>query len=273
MAKDINLYSQEWCDIVFEGKNQDYGAYQVRLTSTKRHVIALIAILILTVFVAFLPTIISQAKAAIEKARLSGFTEEIKMTQLDDVDLDIPDDFVPPELPPPPMIASIKFTAPEITKSEDMTDDDAMKAQSELLDSKAAVSIMDHKGDDDPNAVDARDLIIQKEIIQEENIIHTFVEQMPEFPGGIEELYAFIKKQLVYPEQARNYGIQGTTMIQFVVTKNGTIDQVTVQVGVHPLLDKEAVRVVKLLPRWIPGKMNGKSVNCYYMIPIAFKIN
>jgi len=272
MAKDINLYSQEWCDIVFEGKNQDYGAYQVRLTSTKRHVIALIAILILTVFVAFLPTIISQAKAAIEKARMSGFTEEIKIHELD-VEVEPLDDFVPPELPPPPMIASIKFTAPEITKSEDMTDDDAMKAQSELIDSKAAVSIINYAGDDDPNAVNPIDLIEVKKIVQEKEEIHRFVEQMPEFPGGIDELYALIKKQLVYPQQARDYGIQGTVIIQFVVTKDGSVDQVTVHAGVHPILDKEAVRVVKLLPKWIPGKMNGKSVNCYYTIPIAFKIS
>ncbi|MDR0207489.1 MAG: energy transducer TonB [Bacteroidales bacterium] len=272
MAKDINLYSQEWCDIVFEGKNQDYGAYQVRLTSTRRNAIALISILLFTVFVAFLPTIISQAKAAIEKARMSGFTEEIKMTNLN-VEVELPDDFVPPELPPPPMIASIKFTAPEITKSDEMTDDDVMKSQADLLDSKAAVSIMDYKGDDDLNAVDPRDIEVVKQAAPEKSEEPLrFADQMPEYPGGIEELYAYIRRATIYPQQAREAFIQGTVLLEFAVNRDGSIDKVSVKVSAHPLLDREAVRVVKTLPKWIPGKVNGKPVPVWYTLPISYTI-
>jgi len=273
MAKDINLYSQEWCDIVFEGKNQDYGAYQVRLTSAKRHVIALIAILFLTVLVAFLPTIIAKAGEAIEKARAKGLEDVIKMTELDNVELDIPDDFVPPELPPPPMIASIKFTAPEITKTEEMTDDDAMKSQADLLDSKAAVSIMDYKGDDDLNAVDPRDIEVVKQVapVKDEEPLK-FADQMPEYPGGMEELYNYIRRATNYPQQAREAFIQGTVLLEFAVNRDGSIDRVSVKVSAHPLLDKEAVRVIKTLPKWIPGKVNGKPVPVWYTLPISYTI-
>jgi protein TonB len=272
MAKDINLYSQEWCDIVFEGKNQDYGAYQIRRTSSKRYIIAFIFVIILSTFVGALPTIITKVGEAVSKAIAGGITDEVKMTQLDDVDLEIPDDFVPPELPPPPIIASIKFTAPEITRSEDMTDDDAMKTQTELTTSTSVVSIIDHVGDADPNAVDARDLIVQKEVVQEAEVIHQVVEQMPEFPGGLQELNSLIKRRLQYPQLAAENQIQGTTVVQFAVMKDGSVDKVTVYVSAHPLLDKEAMRVVKTLPKWIPGKINGKGVNCYYIIPIVFTL-
>jgi len=273
MAKDINLYSREWCDIVFEGKNQDYGAYQVRLTSSRRHVISILAIVALTILVAFLPTIINKAKEAIEKARMSGFTEEIKMTQLE-VEVELPEDFVPPELPPPPLIAQIKFTAPVITASEEMTDDDAIKSQEELTNTKAEVSIITYSGDDDPNAKSLIDVINEAKVItqEKEEEPHRFVDQMPEYPGGMEELYNLIRRKLVYPQQARDYNIQGTTLVEFVVSKDGKVDRVTVKVSSNPILDKEAVRVVSELPKWIPGKMNGKPVNCYYSIPIAFKL-
>jgi len=269
MAKDLNLYSQDWCDIVFEGRNKDYGAYEIRRTSSKRHIIALIIILLLSVFIAALPTIISKV-VAVTKSFTAGISEQTVLAELEEVK-EI-DDYVKPEaLPPPPLIASIKFTPPVITASEDMTDEDAMKSQEDLQKSDAVVSIADVVGDKD-GVVDIRDLEVAKEIVPEEEVIHKIVEQMPEFPGGMAELNAYIKKRLQYPQLAAENGIQGTTVIQFAVMKDGSVDKVTVYVSTHPLLDKEAVRVVKTLPKWIPGKINGKGVNSYYIIPIVFTL-
>jgi len=270
MAKDLNLYSQDWCDIVFEGRNKDYGAYEIRRTSSKRHIIALIIILLLSVFIAALPTIISKV-VAVTKSFTGGISEQTVLAELEDMKDEI-DDYVKPEaLPPPPLIASIKFTPPVITASEEMTDEDAMKSQEDLQKSDAVVSIADVIGDKD-GVVDIRDLEVAKEIVQEEEIIHKIVEQMPEFPGGMGELNAYIKKRLQYPQLAAENGIQGTTVVQFAVMKDGSVDRVTVFASSHPLLDKEAMRVVKTLPRWIPGKINGKGVNSYYIIPIVFTL-
>jgi len=270
MAKDVNLYSQEWCDIVFEGKNKDYGAYQIRLTSSKRHIIALIAILLITAFVAVLPTIITKVKeAAQRRAVAAGLTEKTVMAELEN--LDEIEEIRPEALPPPPLIASIKFTPPVITASDEMTDDDVMKTQEELKTSDAVVSIADVVGDKD-GVIDIRDLEVAKEVVQEEEVIHKIVEQMAEFPGGMQELNALIKKRLQYPQLAAENQIQGTSVIQFAVMKDGSIDKVTVYASSHPLLDKEAMRVVKSLPKWIPGKINGKGVNSYFIIPIVFTL-
>jgi TonB family protein len=106
----------------------------------------------------------------------------------------------------------------------------------------------------------------------EDEEIHKQVEQMPEFPGGMKELGNFIKGKLKYPVKAAEDSIQGTSVIQFAVMKDGSVDKVTVHTSSNPILDKEAVRVIKMLPKWNPGKIAGKPVNSYYIIPVVFSL-
>jgi protein TonB len=98
-----------------------------------------------------------------------------------------------------------------------------------------------------------------------------FCDQMPEFPGGIDSLYQFIRANISYPPHSGN--IQGTVVVEFVIEKEGTIGKVNVIAKAHPLLDAEAVRVVKLLPKWKPGKIKGKPTAVWYTLPVAFSIN
>ena len=100
-----------------------------------------------------------------------------------------------------------------------------------------------------------------------------FVEEMPEPIGGFDAMYAFLQSNLKYPEVARNNGISGQVFLEFVVEKDGSISGVKVLVGVYPELDQEAIRVVKIMPKWKPGKQMGKAVRCFYQIPIRFTIN
>ena len=100
-----------------------------------------------------------------------------------------------------------------------------------------------------------------------------FVEEMPEPVGGMEAMYAFIYANVKYPEVARNNGISGSVVLEFVVEKDGSISGVKVLAGVYPDLDQEAVRVIKMLPKWKPGKQMGKPVRCYFQIPIRFSIS
>jgi protein TonB len=86
-------------------------------------------------------------------------------------------------------------------------------------------------------------------------------------------MYAFLESNLIYPEKLRMSGIQGTVLIQFVIETDGSISNVTVLAGVHPDLDKEALRVVKMMPKWKPGKQMGKPVRSYFNIPIRFILN
>jgi len=100
-----------------------------------------------------------------------------------------------------------------------------------------------------------------------------FVEQLPEYPGGTDAMYAFLQSQLKYPAQARADGISGQVFYEFVVEKDGSVKNVKVLSGVHPDLDAEGMRVLKLMPNWKPGKQNGEPVRCYYNIPVRFTIN
>ncbi|MCX6308681.1 MAG: energy transducer TonB [Bacteroidia bacterium] len=98
------------------------------------------------------------------------------------------------------------------------------------------------------------------------------VEQMPAFPGGEQSLIKFLNTNVKYPEVAQEMGIQGTVAVRFVVTKTGTIDSIEVLRSVDTYLDKEALRVVSLLPKFIPGKINGKNTSCWFTLPISFKL-
>ncbi len=98
-----------------------------------------------------------------------------------------------------------------------------------------------------------------------------FTEEMPEFPGGPEALNAFLTKEIQYPEVARNNGITGTVLIEFVVEKDGRVSNAKVKVPLFPECDKEAVRGVMAMPKWKPGKNMGKAVRCFYQVPVTFR--
>lgn len=102
--------------------------------------------------------------------------------------------------------------------------------------------------------------------------VYTFVEQMPEFPGGQSALLAYLQKNIRYPNDAREQGIQGKVFLSFVVDEAGRVKDVDVKKGVHPSLDKEALRVVKAMPLWKPGKHEGKPVAVRFTLPISFKL-
>jgi TonB family protein len=99
------------------------------------------------------------------------------------------------------------------------------------------------------------------------------VEQMPQFPGGQDSLLSFIRQNLNYPEKASDKGIQGKVLVSFIVDKSGKVRDVELKRGVDPLLDAEALRVIRLLPHWVPGMQDGKAVNVSYVLPLNFKLD
>lgn len=114
-------------------------------------------------------------------------------------------------------------------------------------------------------------IIENEEYVKEE--VYRAVEQMPVFPGGEAALMKWVNNNIQYPPEAKKYSVEGRVMVQFVVTKTGTIGEVKVVRSLDPDLDKEAVRVCKTLPQFRPGRMNGKAVNVWYTLPIQFKLN
>jgi protein TonB len=115
---------------------------------------------------------------------------------------------------------------------------------------------------------------VQEEVKEEEAPAEVFVvvEEMPTFPGGEKSLMEFIYANIQYPDIAKENNIQGRVILKFCVTYKGGVDQVQVLKGVDPSLDNEAIRVIKLLPAWKPGKQGGKPVNVWYNVPVTFQL-
>ncbi len=266
MAK-IDLTSLEWREIIFQGKNKKYGAYQLRGDSTKRHNISMIIVAIVAIVGFSLPKLIEMATPEQKEV----MTEVTSLSALDKAEVKNDVKKIEPVEPPPALKSSIKFTAPVIKKDEEVNEDEEIKSQQELIETKSAISIADVKGNDDVNGKDIAD--IKENVTQEvEEKVWEVIEQMPQFPGGEAELLTFIAKSIKYPVIAQENGIQGRVIIRFVVSKTGVVSNVEVLRSLDASCDKEAVRVVKTLPKWIPGKQNGVNVPVYYTLPITFRL-
>lgn len=103
--------------------------------------------------------------------------------------------------------------------------------------------------------------------------VFTIVENMPEFPGGRNALLNYMSENIKYPNEAKNKNISGKVYVQFVVKSDGTIDNVRVLQGKNKLLDQEAIRVVKSMPNWTPGRQSGRTVDVVYNLPVTFILN
>lgn len=269
MAK-IDLTSSAWCDLIFADKNKAYGAYKMRENSPKRHNIAVILVAVIALVGFSIPTLIKMAtpkqkEVMTEVTTLSQLEEpEVKQDEMKRIE---------PVAPPPPALkSSIKFTAPVIKKDADVRDEDEIKSQQELTQTKVSISIADVKGNDEANGKDIADL---KQVVTqavEEEKVFDMVEQMPQFPGGQTEMMQYISKNMKYPTIAQENGTQGRVTCQFVVGADGRVRDVNVLRGVDPYLDKEAIRVIMSMPKWIPGKQNGKAVSVKYTIPVMFRL-
>lgn len=99
-----------------------------------------------------------------------------------------------------------------------------------------------------------------------------FTEEMPEFPGGIDSLTAFLQREIVYPPTAKEHGITGTVLIEFVVEKDGQVTHGKVKVPFFPDCDVEALRAVMSMPRWKPGRNLGRPIRCFFMVPVRFEV-
>lgn len=282
MAKDVDLSSSEWIDLIFEGKNKDFGAYTLRKASAKRHNRAMLVILIVLLAVALLGllanTVMQQADARpedqIEQALIDYSTDEQEEPEEEEPEQQRVEEQQPEALPEE-ILNTVKATELAIVRDEEVQEE--IKSQDDLKDTDTAVGTTDFdKGTDDLNVVREH----KEEIIVEEkkpepvddNRVFDVVEQKPQFPGGEAALLKYVAEHIRYPAMAQENNIQGRVVVQFVVTKTGAVGEVKVVRGKDPDLDKEAVRVVKSLPKFVPGKMNGHAVNVWYTLPIQFKL-
>ena len=273
----IDLISGEWTDIVFTGRNQSYGAYKLRKGTGKRNVISIIAVITLAVLCQIGLTIKKAADA--EAARRAAMTQAVELSQLEQpkkkAEVKQKQIKVEPERVVEQVKSSIKFTAPVIKKDSEVKPEDELKTQDQLMETKTAIGSFDVKGNDDANGevLKAKEVIAQPEPPKvEETKVFDVVEQMPSFPGGPTALMTYLSQNTKYPVVAQENGVQGRVVVSFVVERDGSITDVRVVRSVDPSLDKEATRVVKSMPNWIPGKQNGSTVRVKYNVPVSFKL-
>ena len=273
----IDLISSDWVDLVFEGRNKAYGAYRLRKSTTKRNVLAMVAVVLLLIVAFIILTVKNfvdeqRAKVAMTQvAELTNYDQPKKKAEVKQKKVE-----VEPERVLERVKSSIKFTAPVIKKDEEVKPDEELKTQDELMSTKTAIGTFDVKGNDDANGeiLKAKEVIAEPEPPkhEEENKVFDIVEQQPLFPGGPAALMKYLSENTKYPVVAQENGVQGRVTVQFVVEKDGSISDVHVLRGVDPSLDKEAVRVVKSMPRWTPGKQNGITVRVNYRVPVLFRL-
>lgn len=274
MARNIQLNSTDWCDIVFTGKNKSYGAYALRQSSSKRHILAFLVVLIFVGVVAGLPSFLNAVNPP--KEYVQNVTDIYTIGKLDDPVQEEP--IVEPSTtpPPPPVIDSQKFTPPAITSDDMVEESRELLSQEELNSNRVQISIetVNNGNTEGVNIAEIRRE--QRQIInqppQEPNKVHEHVEVMPQFPGGNVELMRYLSANIKYPTIAAENGIQGRVVLKFVVSKDGSISNIQIVRSLDPSCDKEAIRVVKGMPKWIPGMQNGHPVAVYFTLPVLFKL-
>ena len=282
----VDIISREWCDLVFEGRNKSYGAYDLRSKAGRRHLYAIIDILVGIAVIAGLIFTYAKAKEAIQ-ASLAADTEavtELRELKKDELKKEEPKVQKQEEQPKQEQLqkvavrASVGFTVPDIVDKVD--ESKKVKNQDELNRSNLTVAYGDYAGDaNGKGTID--DLLKGQEAggdapqpkqKEEEAPIHTVVEQPAQFPGGEAALLAYVAKNIKYPAIAVEQEIQGTVQLRFVVEANGSIGDVQVVKSLESHCDKEAVRVVKSLPRFIPGKQQGRPVRVWFNLPVRYSI-
>jgi protein TonB len=273
----IDLIDNGWVDLVFDGKNQSYGAYQLRKDTGKRNLKALITMFLIFAAIAAIviakvsiDNYIASRNAAIETdVELQSLAEkkEAKVERKEEPQIE--------KIEVEKVKSSVAFTTPEIKKDEEVQEDQEMKSQDELAATNTAIGAFTVEGNDE----EAGEVLKAKEVIAEpeppkveETKVFDVVEEMPQFPGGQAALLEYLAKNIKYPVVAEENGIQGKVIVTFVVERDGSITDVKVVKSVDPSLDKEASRVVKSMPRWQPGKQNGSAVRVKYTVPVQFRL-
>ena len=244
--------------IVFENRNKNYGAYPLRVSYHGRLTRAFIFSTVGFFIVAFSPLVSEWMKGKMK--------QEIKPAKEIVVNLTEPPpvDETPPPPPPPPLQQlreTVKFTPPKVV---DKPIDEEPPPQEKL--SETTVSTVTQEGEKQI------DLPPEPIVDPDEGKIFTIVDEMPLFPGGEEKLYEFMRNNIIYPAVAREYGVHGKVAISFLIDKAGKIKDIKIAKGIGSGCDEEALRVISMMPDWIPGKQNGRPVSVLYYLPVFFNL-
>ncbi len=240
-------------EIIFENRNREYGAYDLRKRYKNVTSLSILGTVAICTIIMIVISLTSKTAIGEEGKHVITIIQPEKYRP--------PETKIPKVEPPKGMIKQVMNITPKVVEDTAVQNvlipiTEELVENAENGDTNEIVVVTDPPAD----------------IIPPEPEIKVFVEEMPMFPGGDAALLEYIRNNTIYPEEAVEIGIEGRVVLKFVVTSSGSVGKIEILKGVDPMLDKEAVRVVGTLPKFIPGKQAGKPVNVWFSVPVLFQI-
>jgi len=265
----LDILNKKWIDVVFAGRNKEYGAYELRQGSPRNTNRAMIWGIAIFVLIISANTIINYIEGFIPAAAPKVKITDVVLLPPPPVDPAKKPPPPPPE-PPKPRVTQVKFPPPVVKPDNEVKEDPP--TQKDLVDKdpgqknqqgdpNADINIDGPVGNSDAKVTEA-----------DPNEIFSAVEDEPMYPGGIDKFYKFLQKTIQYPAVDKEDNVQGKVICQFVVEKDGSLTDIKALRGPSQTLEDEAIRVLKLSPRWRPGLQNGRTVRVQYTVPISFNL-
>jgi len=261
--KDVNLNSDAWCDLVFEGRNQDYGAYYLRKTSSKRHFFALIIVLAATIiFILILPEIHFNIKSSSEEYEL----KPIELSNL----IELEESYNSPpikEKEKPSLEEITKFTPPVIVEDENMAE-----IQKELQETIPVADSSELSQESDVDAVLHKEIAVLNMAEKGDTAAIDYINNKAEFSNEKAAVLRYIYQNVHYPTVALKQRINGRVVCSFIINEDGSISDITLIQGVYSFLDDEVLRVIHSMNAWKPVMKDGKPVKTKCIVPVVFRL-
>lgn len=278
----IDLISGKWSDLVFDSRNKAYGAYAIRQQTGKRNVWSMLAVLLLGVLMYGG----LQLKNKIDADREARLRQE-QAAELSALEAEAEKKKDEPKVERQEIIqekkevieevkSSTAFQVPEIKKDNEVKNQ--VVSQDEVMEKKEAIGSFNVEGGSDKGATLKVEQQLKEEKVEEKpkedlsRKVFDVVEKMPSYPGGNAALQRWLSSNITYPAAAAENGVEGRVIVAFVVETDGSVSDVRIARGVDPSLDREALSVVKRMPKWIPGMQNGSPVRVKFNVPVTFKL-
>ncbi len=275
MTTHENVSPRDALDVVFVNRNRAYGAYQLRREYPENLSRALGFGLLLMAFLCVLPRIVAAFSTLVPENPPLDVIARPKEIKIE------PKTSPPPPRvlnAPPPSKATIAFKPPVVAPDQEVPDEYQTDVQAVLADTReVGTQTVDGPPEGpprlDPTSTGLGEIEVPKQ--EEDEPMDGFaVHKMPSFPGGDAEMFKWIYKHIQYPDQAREAGISGPVVLQFVIGKDGSIGDIIVvkTPAGGAILGKEAIRVIQSMPKWSPGEANGRAVKVRFTLPLRFEL-
>lgn len=262
------LFKNSWTNVIFEGKNQEYGAYELRGLYNKYITRALVVAIVIFTFFISLPLVMSYLNIGKEE-KFENVEVNLELLPPPPVDPNTPPPPPPPKIEIPQVAAAVKFLPPKVEEDEKVQDE-APPTVDDMKDK--VISTQNIEGETGVDNLIEEPAPAQQVVEEVKEEVFLVVEEMPEFPGGQAAMMKHIASNIKYPRVAQQQGLEGRVIVNFVINSKGEVDNVEVVKGIGGGCDEEAVRVIKSLPKFKPGKQNGRPVSVKFTVPIKFAL-